>query len=311
MLASQTSMVAVRSQTGAGLSHLAMAGVLWGTGGLLGSLLGRVAGLSPVAVATYRLVVGGALLILILLLAGRRLPRGRSAWSRIAVLGLLFATYQACYFGAVALTSVSLATLVTIGTSPVLVLAAEWATTRRRASPQMIGAVCLAVTGLGLLVGLPAGGYAPSAVLASTGLALISAGGFATVTRLGAKPVAGLDEQAAVGLGFAGGGLLLAPFAVTTVGLGFTPTAVTVGLLVALGTAPTALAYTLYFRGLRTIGASTAVVLALLEPLTGALLAAVLLDDRLGAAGIVGAILLAVAVILASSTSRQSVPHAD
>ena len=225
------------------------------------------------------------------------------------VLGLLFATYQACYFGAVSLTSVSLATLVTIGTSPVLVLAAEWATTRRRASPQTIGTVCLAVTGLGLLVGLPAGGYSPSAVLASTGLALISAGGFATISRLGAKPVAGLDEQAAVGLGFGVGGLLLVPFAATTVGLGFHPSLLTVGLIVALGTLPTALAYTLYFRGLRTVGASTAVVLALLEPLAGALLAAVFLHERLGAAGVIGAMLLAAAVVLAGSASRRSGPR--
>ncbi|WP_329109935.1 DMT family transporter [Micromonospora sp. NBC_01699] len=299
-------MAAARHRTGSGLSYLALAGVLWGTGGLLGSLLGRHAGLSPVAVATYRLLVGGALLVLVLLLSGRPLPRSRPAWSRIAVLGLLFAGYQVCYFGAVALTSVSLATLVTIGTSPVLVLAADWATSRRRASRRMIGTVCLAVVGLGLLVGLPAGGHTPGAVLGSAGLALLSAAGFATVTRLGTRPVAGLDEQAAVGIGFGVGGLLVAPFAVATVGLGFQPSLLTVGLLVALGIAPTALAYTLYFRGLRTVAASTAVVLALLEPLTGALLAAVLLDDRLGAAGIAGAVLLAVAVLLAGSASGRS-----
>ncbi|WP_326558754.1 EamA family transporter [Micromonospora sp. NBC_01796] len=308
MLVSSTPMAAARHRTGVGLSYLALAGVLWGTGGLLGSLLGRHAGLSPVAVATYRLAVGGVLLVLVLLLSGRPLPRSRPAWSRIVVLGMLFALYQACYFGAVALTSVSLATLVTIGTSPVLVLAADWATTRRRASRRMIGAVCLAVVGLGLLVGLPAGGYAPSAVLASAGLALLSAGGFATVTRLGARPVAGLDEQAAVGLGFGVGGLLLAPFAVSTVGLGFQPSLLTVGLLVALGAAPTALAYTFYFRGLRTVGASTAVVVALLEPLTGALLAAILLHDRLGAPGVAGAVLLAVAVVLAGSAFGRSEP---
>jgi DME family drug/metabolite transporter len=306
MLALLTPMVAARRRTGAGLSYLVMAGILWGTGGLLGSLLGRGAGLSPVAVATYRLTVGGALLVVGLLVSGRRLPRQRSALARIAVLGLLFATYQACYFGAVSLTSVSLATLVTIGMSPVLVLAAEWVTARRRASPRMLGTVCLAVTGLGLLVGLPAGGYAPTAVLASTGLAFLSAAGFATVTRLGARPVPGLDEQAAVGLGFTVGGLLLVPFAVTMGGLGFSPTGATVGLLIALGTVPTAVAYTLYFRGLRTVGASTAVVLALLEPLTGALLAAVFLHDRLGLAGVVGAVLLATAVILAGSASGQS-----
>ncbi|MFK3984707.1 DMT family transporter [Micromonospora sp. NPDC050397] len=306
MLVSSTPMVAARHRSGVDLFCLVLAGMLWGTGGLLGSLLGTHAGLSPVAVATYRLLVGGALLVGVLLLTGRRLPRGRTAWARIGLLGLLFAAYQACYFGAVALTSVSLATLVTIGTSPVLVLAADWATTRERAGARTVGTVALAVTGLGLLVGLPAGGHTSAAVLASTGLALVSAAGFAMVTRLGARPVAGLDGEAAAGLGFGAGGLLLAPFAVTTVGMGFTPTPSGVALLVALGTAPTALAYVLYFRGLRTIGASTAVLLALLEPLTGAVLAAVLLHDRLGAAGLVGAVLLGAAVVLAGTAPARS-----
>jgi drug/metabolite transporter, DME family len=71
---------------------LVLAGLLWGTGGLTGSLLGRTAGLSPVAVAAYRLTAGGVL---------------------------------SCYFAAVSLTSVSLATLITIGSAPVIVQGAS------------------------------------------------------------------------------------------------------------------------------------------------------------------------------------------
>ena len=37
---------------------LTLAGLLWGTGGLLGDLLGSVAGLSPLAVAASRLEQG-------------------------------------------------------------------------------------------------------------------------------------------------------------------------------------------------------------------------------------------------------------
>jgi drug/metabolite transporter, DME family len=56
---------------------------------------------------------------------------------------------------------------------------------------------------------------------------------------------------------------------------------------------PWRVAYTLYFRGLRTAAASTAARLALLEPLTGAILAALLPGDRLGTTGIAGAAILA------------------
>jgi len=77
-----------------------------------------------------------------------------------------------------------------------------------------------------------------------------------------------------------------------------------IGLLIALGTGPTAVAYTLYFRGLRTVAASTAALLALLEPLTGALLGALILGDRLGSTGIAGAAILAAAVILTVRAHR-------
>ena len=49
------------------------------------------------------------------------------------------------------------------------------------------------------------------------------------------------------------------------------------------------MAYTLYFRGLRSAAVSTAALLTLLEPLTGAVLAALLLGERLSATGIAGA----------------------
>jgi drug/metabolite transporter, DME family len=57
-------------------------------------------------------------------------------------------------------------------------------------------------------------------------------------------------------------------------------------------------------RGLRTAAASTAARLALLEPLTGAILAALLLGERLSATGIVGAAIIGAAVILTVQADR-------
>ena len=109
-----------------GLFCLVAAGLLWGTGGLTGTLLGRVAGLSPMPVAAYRLTVGGALILIFLIVTGRhRVPKGRAAWIRITAIGVLAALFQCCYFYAVQLTSVPVATLVTIGSAPVIVQAAS------------------------------------------------------------------------------------------------------------------------------------------------------------------------------------------
>jgi len=283
----------------ASLLYLVMSGLLWGTGGLTGTEFGHVTGLSALAVAAYRLLAGGGLIVAVkIVTAGRSgwWPAGsgaRTAWTRIAVTGLLAAAFQGCYFTAVSLTSVSLATLVTIGGSPVIVQVAERARGRGRGRGRT---TVLALCGLGLLVGLPSGGTGYAAVLASAGFALLAAAGFATLTLIGASPVPGLDDLTVTGLGFTVGGLVLLPFAGIS-GLAFRPGPAAIGLLIALGAGPTATAYTLYFRGLRGAPAGTAALLALLEPLTATLLAALLLGDRLSVPDMAGAALLLAAVV--------------
>jgi DME family drug/metabolite transporter len=69
---------------------------------------------------------------------------------------------------------------------------------------------------------------------------------------------------------------------------------------------PTALGYAAYFRGLRTTSAGTASLMALLEPLVGTSLAMLVLGDRLGPAGLAGAVLLIVALILESTRRSGS-----
>jgi DME family drug/metabolite transporter len=285
----------------AALLCLVLAGLLWGTGGLTGTLLGRAAGLSPLSVAAVRLLAGGALIVIFRVIPGRRWPSGRAAWTRIAVTGLLAATFQAAYFCSVSLTSVSLATLVTIGATPVIVLAAELLLGRRRLDRSAIARTALALAGLGLLVGLPAGGDSLVTVLESASAALLASAGFAALTLTGATPVPGLGEETLTGLGFTAGGLIVAPLAAVTGGLAFRPTFAALGWLAALAIGPTALAYTLYFRGLRRAPASTGAILSLLEPLTATVLSVAFLGNRLSATGIAGAALLAAAVL---STAR-------
>jgi DME family drug/metabolite transporter len=275
--------------------YLVFSGLLWGTGGLTGAVLSQVTGLSALWVAAARLTVGGALIIVFLAATRRRLPAGRAAWTRIVVIGLLAALYQSCYFSAVSLTSVPLATLVTIGSAPVIVQGVE-RLAGRGTGHRAASTTGLALAGLALLVGLPSGPDA-ARVLVGTALAVLAAAGFATVTLVGSRPVPGLDELTVTGLGFVLGGLVLLPLAALAGGFGFRAGPEAIGLLLALGTGPTAVAYTLFFRGLRTAAASTAALLALLEPLTGAVLALLVLGQRLAGTGIAGAALLAAAVV--------------
>jgi DME family drug/metabolite transporter len=295
----------VRRPAATALLCLVAAGLLWGTGGLTGTLLGRVAGSSPLFVAALRLLAGGGLIIVFRVAPRRRWPVGRAAWTRVTVTGLLAATFQAAYFSAVSLTSVSLATLITIGGAPVIVTVTEAVLGRRRLSRSSLATTALALAGLGLLIGMPGGGYSPAAMLAGAGLALLASGGFATLTLISSSPVPGLDVETVTGIGFAAGGLVLLPLATVLGGLAFRPSVAAIGLLAALGAGPTALAYTLYFRGLRAAPASTGALLSLLEPLTATVLGVILLGNRLSPADLAGALLLGAAIAADVAATRR------
>jgi DME family drug/metabolite transporter len=187
----------------------------------------------------------------------------------------------------------------------------ERITGRRALGRPGVITVVAALAGLGLLVGFPGGGLREAAVLRGTGLSLVSAAGFAAVTLIGGRPVPGLDDLAVNGYGFLLGGVILLPVAAGA-GFGLRPgltggdALVSAGWLLALGLGPTAVAYLLYFRGLRTAPASTAALLTLLEPLTAAILAAVLLGDRLSVTGVAGAAILLAVVVRAAISAPAS-----
>jgi DME family drug/metabolite transporter len=287
------------SSSRSSLFLLVTTGICWGTGGVVGRALIDVGQLSAPSIAAYRLLLGGALLVAYQLVVGRA-PRGRRAWRRVGAVAGLAATYQACYFTAVAVDSVSIATLIAIGSAPMLVVAAETLATRRLPTWATVRPVTVGVFGLALLVGAPTS-RSLGTTLTGAALSVLAGGGFALLTLLGRRPVPGLDEATTVGYGFLVGGSALAGV-LMVVSDSSAPLAVRVSpaslaLLAILATVPTALAYLLYFHGLNGTTAVTATVVALLEPLTGTVLAVILLGERLSAVGVVGAALLLTSVI--------------
>ncbi|EOD69245.1 hypothetical protein H480_07138 [Amycolatopsis vancoresmycina DSM 44592] len=264
---------------------LVLAGVLWGTGGLAGSLLGQRAGLHPLAVADYRLLVGGAVATLVL--KGRGVPRTSEALRRILAVGGLFALFQASYFAAVALSSVSVATMTTIGAAPVMVTLASVRKPRRWTLVSVISTFA----GLVLLQWSP--GQAMS--FGGLGFALLAAAGFAALTLLTAKPVDGLDPLSTTAFGCLTGGLLLLPVASWS-DMAIPLHADVLALVCYLGAVPTAIAYAAYLRGLAAAHPVLGALSAVLEPLTAAVLSAALLGERLSGTAWCGAAVLVAAL---------------
>lgn len=284
------------------------AGVLWGTAGVAGLALGERTGLQPLAVGWYRLAVAALVLVAAHALRGAQWPRvARRDLARVAGVGALLAWYQVAYFAAVARAGVGLATLVTLGLAPVLVAVVTAVGGRERPRGTVLAALAAAVAGLVLLVGVPAGGD-PADRVAGALLAVGSASGYAGVTLLSRGLAGRVGPADLTLLSFAAGAAVLLPLAAgagLTIGPGDPVTAGvagTLGLLLYLGAVPTALAYSLFFAGLRTTAATAAAVLTLVEPLTAATLAAALFGERLGPGGLLGgALLLAAVVVLAAA----------
>lgn len=278
---------------------LALAGVLWGTGGFAGSVLQELTGVHPLATACYRLLVGGLLATGALGVGGRlrQLPRTPAAARRVVAAGALLAAFQSCYFAAISAASVSLATLIAIGSVPVFVTCASAVLERRLPRPALLAAVGCGVLGLVLLAGAPDVDAPPGQVVLGVGCALGAGVSFAALTLVNRRPVPGLDPLGVTALGCLLGGALLVPVAAVA-GMVFVPTPAAAGALLYLGLAPTALAYLAYFGGLRRTPATAAALAVVLEPLTATLLSAVWLGEVLSPTGTAGAALLFGAILL-------------
>jgi len=265
---------------------IAVAAVSWGVGGLVAALLYRHSGLGPIAVTFWR-YLGGLVLLAALL---RRLPRLR------ILNGLGMALYQTAYYAAIELGGVGIVTVVTLGSGPVLIALAE-GTFRRH-----FKILAAALVGLVLLVARnPQAGPHP---VAGVAVALVSAAGYAAVT-LHNRGRRDDPYEAALG-GFAVGLVALLPLAEFE---GLLPRAeglgVTLGLLAFLGAVPTALAYALFFRGLQTVRATTASVIALSEPLAAVALGALVLHEPLTVWSAAGGVLLLGAVAALALQQRR------
>lgn len=297
-----------------GLLLVVLAGMFWGTSGVATKAIYAQVAISPITVAAFRLGLGAPLLLIAYrLAAGRarvRIDRGDLA--RMLLAGAALGISQACYFAAVGRLGVAAATLVTICTAPVLVGMFSAALLHERVTRAIAAALVCAVAGTVLLIGGgQGGGQAAGGAPAGTFFALGAAVCFATF-MLASRSLANryhplLSTAMAVGVGAA---LLLVIAGLTGALRLDYPTPVWT-LFLYLGLAPTALAYALFFHGLKTALASEASIAALAEPLTSTILAMLLYGERLGPLGLLGGLLLISVIVFLYRNGRPAAPVAE
>ncbi|MGV9212008.1 DMT family transporter [Micromonospora sp. RB23] len=280
-----------------GLLQITVTGVLWGTTGVAVQLLREGAGLSPVSIGFYRLAI--AALVLLAYTAGRLRTLAaalRAAPAPLLLTGVGLGLYQALYFAAVALAGVSVATVVSLGLAPVLAAAWESLRARRLPGPVRLGTLVAAVVGLALITGSTA---EPTTAAPAPLLGLLAAAGsglgYAVTTLISRQVSQHTAPMTLTTISTVVGALTLAPMALVA-GVSVPVRLDTLTLLLHLGVVTTAVAYALFYAGLRTTPGSVAAVLTLLEPLTAAALAVALLHEPLPLPVIIGAALLLTAV---------------
>jgi DME family drug/metabolite transporter len=259
-------------------------------------------GIPPVDVGAARIVVGGALLVLVAPFV--RDASGRP-WRRGAVLlgAVAVAVYQLAFFAAVADTGVAVGTIVALGSAPALTGALEWVVAGRRPAGRWLAATAQACAGVGLLV--LAGGGAAGVSAPGVALAVLAGAGYATYTLTAKRLLGdGHPPEHVMAMAFGLGGLGLVPvIAIGEPGPLFTGGGVALALF--LGIVPTALAYVLFARGLRRLTAAETSTLTQAEPLTAGLLGAAVLGERLTTLSGIGAgLVLGGLLVLAARAPR-------
>jgi DME family drug/metabolite transporter len=255
---------------------------------------------SPVAVGSARIVLGGFLLVVIARAIGVRLLRPSGSLLGIAV---AVAIYQLSFFAAVRLTGVAVGTVVAIGTGPAAAGALGRLVNGERLSSRWALATLCAGAGVILLLGDGGGTVDPAGVA----LAVAAGIGYAASTVLSKRLlVAGAAPEAVMAGGFGGAAVLLAPVLVLA-GPGFLASAGGLAMAMYLGVIPTALAYVLFSRGLRSLSSGETATLVLAEPLTASLLGLLVLGEKASVLAGAGAVLVLLGLVVLAAPRRRRI----
>jgi drug/metabolite transporter, DME family len=274
-----------------GLALIALAAVSWGTTGSVTAVLVARADAGALVIGAVRMLVGAVLLLaLARWLAGPIRVAPGDRW-RCVALGACMAAFQVTYFGAVTRAGIAIAALIAICGAPLLITALARVALGERVTARAGAALALGVVGTALLIVGPRTAADVSArFVVGVLLALGASLGYALYVVLAKATLARTAPLSLAAANFAVAAVALSPVlagadAGRQIALGWP-------WLLYLGAVTTAGAYAIYTTGLRDVPASAAGIASLMEPLTATLLGVFVFGERLGVAGVIGAVLL-------------------
>ncbi|MFE1273235.1 DMT family transporter [Streptomyces sp. NPDC058758] len=255
----------------------------------------------PLYGAAWRALPAG----LVLMALCRRLPRG-AWWWRSAVLGLLnVSVFFVLVYVASQTLPTSLASTV-MAVSPLAMMLLAWPLVSERPRAAHLAGAGIGLAGVCLMLLTGTEGVNVRGVLASAAAMLVSAFGHVLTKRwstdadvgTGSGAGTGTDVVASTAWQLTAGGLLLLPVAAVVEG---PPPALSPPALLAfayVSVVATALAFTVWFAGLRHLPAGTVGLIGLLNPVTGVLLGTVVAAEVLTVQQLGGLALVLTGVVL-------------
>lgn len=273
-----------------GMGGVLIAALLWGTTGTAATF---APGVSAVAIGAVAMGVGGMLQALIAL-RGIALHRAtlRHHWRMLLTGALAVAVYPLAFYASMHLAGVTVGTVISIGSAPLLSALIEYGLDGQRLTRRWMTGAAAGVAGMVLLC-LAESAHSSSTAQQSeviTGIALgLLAGLTYALYSWAARHLMqrGIPSRTAMGATFGFGGIMLMPVLFATgAPLLASWNNAAVGIYMAL--VPMFIGYLCYGYGLARIPASMATTITLLEPAVAAVLAVVIVGERLPALGWVG-----------------------
>lgn len=291
-----------------GFGLVTLAAILWGTIGVVTQAIYNTDSTTPLFINLGRMIIATPIL-----LAGAWRVLGRQMFNvprrdllLMCFSGMMLTTSQALYFEAIRYSGVTIPTLLTMCVSPLLVTLGAVALKFEQFSKQTMVALACALVGSVLLVGVQPDAGGENLTMGVI-LSLITAVFYAGTILSGRFLAANYHPLQVTALNFLAGGALLVILNLAS-GVVTPQTADGWLLILYLGIFPTALAYWVFQKGLRTVPATTASIISMLDPLVAAVLAWMLFGEMLSTMGMTGAALLIVSIFLLSAQSPKPQP---
>ncbi|WP_409467353.1 DMT family transporter [Streptomyces sp. HC307] len=296
---------------GMGALCVLAASVLWGTTGTAATFAPDA---GPLAIGAVAMGLGGLLQALAATRQiARHAPRLRTQRGTVLLGAASVAIYPLAFYSSMHLAGVAVGTVVSIGTAPLGSALIERVVDGRQLTRRWILAASLGLLGTALLCVTEAshatdgtngtGQASVVATLLGIGLGLVAAATYALYSWAARRLITReIPSRAAMGAVFGLGGLLLLPVLLATgAPLVNSWSNAAVGTYMAL--VPMFAGYVLFGWGLAHVPASTATTLSLLEPAVAAVLAVLVVGERLPATGWTGiALVVACLAVLTTPT---------